>query len=109
MSSALVAPYERLASSYELELELVVEGRLDEVLQANADREALMASLPATPPAAARPALERAELMRKRAMIELARTRDAIIAELQQVAQGQRTASGYAPPRARRPHIDASA
>jgi hypothetical protein len=47
--------------------------------------------------------------MRKRAMIELMRTREAIIAELQQVAHGQRTASGYAPPRARRPHIDASA
>lgn len=109
MSSASPAPYERLAASFERELELVGEGRLDELAQLAADRDALIAILPATPPAAARPALERAELMSKRVMIEIVRRREAIVAELGRVAQADRTARGYAPNRARRLHIDAAA
>ncbi|MGZ4286498.1 MAG: hypothetical protein ACXVHB_20550 [Solirubrobacteraceae bacterium] len=109
MSAASPAPYERLAGYYERELELVAEGRLDELAQLAADRDALIASLPATPPASARPALERAQLMSKRVMIEIVRRRDAIVAELGRVAQADRTARGYAPTRQRRLHIDASA
>ena len=103
------APYERLADSFELELELVGAGRLDEVAQLTADREALISTLPATPPASARPALERAALMSKRVMIEIIRRRDAIVADLGRVAQADRTARGYLPNRQRRLHIDASA
>lgn len=102
-------PYERLADSFERELELVGEGRLDEVADLAADRDALIATLPATPPASARPALERAQLMSKRVMIEIVRRRDAVLADLGRVAQGDRTARGYAPNRRRRLHIDASA
>ena len=109
MNPASPAPYERLADTFELELELVGEGRLDEVALLVADRDALIASLPATPPASARPALERAALMSKRVMIEIVRRRDAVLADLGRVAQGDRTARGYAPKRARRLHIDASA
>jgi len=109
MSSASPAPYERLAASFEHELELVGEGRLDELAQLTADREALIATLPATPPASARPALERAQLMSKRVMIEIVRRRDAIVADLGRVAQADRTARGYAPKRPRRLHIDAAA
>jgi hypothetical protein len=107
--TASPAPYERLADSFERELELVGAGRLDELAQLAADRDALIASLPATPPASARPALERAQLMSKRVMIEVARRRDVILAELGRVAQADRTARGYAPKRPRRLHIDASA
>ena len=102
-------PYERLADSFERELELVGEGRLDEGADLAADRDALIATLPATPPASARPALERAQLMSKRVMIEIVRRRDAVLADLGRVAQGDRTARGYAPNRRRRLHIDASA
>jgi hypothetical protein len=109
MSPASQAPYERLADSFERELELVGEGRLDEVAQLVADRDALIATLPATPPASARPALERAQLMSTRVMIEIVRRRDAVLADLGRVAQGDRTARGYAPKRPRRLHIDASA
>jgi hypothetical protein len=98
------APYERLADSFERELELVGEGRLDEVAQLAADRDALIATLPATPPASARPALERAQVM-----IEVTRRREGILAELGRVAQADRTARGYLPNRQRRLHIDASA
>jgi hypothetical protein len=107
--SASPAPYERLAGYYERELELVGEGRLDELAELAADRNALIASLPATPPASARPALERAQLMSKRVMIEIVRHRDAVLAELGRIAQVDRTARGYAPKRPRRLHIDASA
>ena len=103
------APYERLADSFERELELVGEGRLEELAQLAADREALIATLPATPPASARTALERAQLTSTRVMIEIVRRRDAIVAELGRVAQADRTARGYAPKRPRRLHIDASA
>jgi hypothetical protein len=109
VTAACAAPYERLADSFERELELVGEGRLDEVAQLAADRDALIASLPAAPPASARPALERAQLMSKRVAIEIVRRRDAIVAELGRVAQADRTARGYAPKRPRRLHIDASA
>jgi hypothetical protein len=109
MSPAPRAPYERLAETFERELELVGEGRLDEVAQLAADRDALIASLPATPPASARSALERAQLMSKRVAIEIVRRRDAVLADLGRVAQGDRTARGYAPNQPRRLHIDASA
>jgi hypothetical protein len=109
MNPASPAPYERLADSFERELELVGDGRLDEVAQLAADRDALIASLPATPPASARPALERAQLLSKRVMVEILRRRDVVIADLGRVAQGNRTAEGYAPKRQRRLHIDASA
>jgi hypothetical protein len=109
MSAASPAPYERLADSYERELELVGEGRLEELSQLTADRDALIASLPATPPASARPALERAQLMSKRVMVEILRRRDAVLAELGRLTQVERTANGYAPKQPRRLHIDASA
>lgn len=103
------SPYERLADSYEVELELVGAGRLDELPQLAADREALIASLPVTPPASARAALERAQLMSKRVMIEIIRRREEVLAELGRVAQADRTARGYAPKRPRRLHVDAAA
>jgi hypothetical protein len=109
MNPASPAPYERLADSFERELELVGDGRLDEVAQLAADRDALIASLPATPPASARPALERAQLLSKRVMVEIVRRRDAVLADLGRVAQGDRTARGYAPKQPRRLHVDANA
>jgi hypothetical protein len=109
MSSAEAAPYEQLAESYEHELELLGSGRLEELAEVSAARAALIASLPETPPAGARPGLERAALVHERVMIEIVRCRDAVLVELAQVDRGRRTARGYAPTRQRRPHIEASA
>ena len=53
MSSLGEAPYEALARSIEHELELIGDGRLDELDDLLAARAALIDSLPATPPASA--------------------------------------------------------
>jgi hypothetical protein len=99
MTTAEAAPYETLARIFERELEALGAGRLDELDALAAEREALIASLPATPPAAARPALERALLMQKRVTIEIIRRRDAIVLDLAERERVRRVARGYAPPR----------
>src|ERR1700756_840146 len=48
-------PYQQLAALIELELQLVAERRFDELLDLKRRQAELQASLPATPPAAARP------------------------------------------------------
>lgn len=93
----------------ERELEVVGAGRLDELPEITTARQELIASLPATPPAAAGPALERAALMQKRLEIELLRRREAVLIELAKVERARRAARGYAPPRPRAPRVSASA
>jgi hypothetical protein len=103
------APYERLARSIERELELVGEGRFDEVRALQADRSALIATLPEIPPDGARPALQRAALMSKRVEIEILRYREALMLELANVEHVGRAARGYAPPRPARRGVQATA
>jgi hypothetical protein len=102
-------PYEYLASLIERELQLVGERRFDELLALKRERSALQASLPATPPGSARPALERCMLLHKRVEIELLRMREGVLIELEQVRRAQRAARGYAPVRTPRRRIVASA
>jgi hypothetical protein len=109
MTAANAAPYETLARMIERELELVGAGRLDELAELSTARDELIAALPATPPAAAGPALERAALMNKRLEIELLRRREAVLLELAKVERAQRAARGYAPPRPSAPQISARA
>jgi hypothetical protein len=104
-----VTPYETLAAISEQELALIGERRLDELPAVQQRRDALQASLPATPPVAARATLERCVLLRKRIEIELLRVREAILLELGQIRRGQRAAAGYAPARTRVERISASA
>jgi hypothetical protein len=99
MSADDTAPYEALARSIERELELVGEGRFDELAQLHAERAALITTLPAVPPAHARPALQRAALMNKRVEIEILRCREALLLDLASVERVGRAARGYAPPR----------
>jgi hypothetical protein len=101
--------YETLARSFERELELVGERRFDEVATLQAERGELIATLPATPPASARPALQRAALMNKRVEIEILRCREALLRELVHVELVARTARGYAPPREPRTHVQTTA
>ncbi|MGO9908173.1 MAG: hypothetical protein ACLP4R_10750 [Solirubrobacteraceae bacterium] len=103
------APYETLARSIERELELVGEGRFDEVATLQAERAALISTLPDVPPAGARPALQRAALMSKRVEIEFLRYREALLLELANARRVGRAARGYAPPRERRSNVQATA
>jgi hypothetical protein len=105
MSSPDAAPYETLARSIERELELLGEGSFDELAALHAERAALLESLPDVPPAAARPALQRAALMSKRAEMEILRRREAVIAESANAERVERTARGYAPPAETRPRL----
>lgn len=99
MTPADCAAYETLARIVERELELLGEGRLDELVALKDERAALVATLPATPPAGARSALERAALTQKRVAIEIMRRREAVVLELAQLERVRRMARGYAPPR----------
>jgi hypothetical protein len=109
MSAPDAAAYEALAPSIERELELIGEGRLDELTALQAERAKLIETLPAVPPDWARPALQRAALMNKRAEIEILRRREALLLEAANVELVDRTARGYAPPVEPRPHVQATA
>jgi hypothetical protein len=109
MSSPDAAAYETLARSLERELELIGDGAYDELEALHAERATLIAGLPATPPASARPALQRAALMSKRVEIEILRRREALLLEAAHVGRVERTARGYAPAAENRPHVQATA
>jgi hypothetical protein len=109
MTPAEAAPYETLARILERELEVLGAGELDKLDALKGEREALIATLPAVPPASARPALERASLTHKRVQIEVVRRREAIVLELAQVERVRRVAHGYAPPRSTPSSVYASA
>jgi hypothetical protein len=109
MSAPAVAPYEALARSLERELELIGDGAVDELTMLHAERAALIESLPAVPPADARPALQRAALMNKRVEIEILRRREALLLESANVELVGRTARGYAAAVESRPRVQATA
>jgi hypothetical protein len=109
MSAAEAAPYEALVAMIEHELELAGAGSFAELGQVNDEREALMAELLDHPPAAAIPALRRAELMNKRLEIELLRGREALLHEAAELARARRAARGYRPPLGRGQRFSASA
>lgn len=108
MSSPASAPYEQLIELLSQELELAGEGRFQELADANAARAALIASLPAAPPASAREPLERAALMQARLDIELQRGKEALLLALRELQRASRAARGYAPA-PRKPRISTSA
>jgi hypothetical protein len=102
-------PYEALARSLERELELIGEGALDELATLYGERAALLGSLPAVPPADARPALQRAALMNKRVEVEILRRREALLLKAANVERVGRTARGYAATVENRPQLQATA
>jgi hypothetical protein len=108
MSAPASTPYDALVEMIERELELAGQGRFDDLAELAASREAFRASLPATPPASARAALERANLMQQRLEIELLRGREAVLLELAEIERGRRMARGYGP-RPQAPRVSASA
>jgi hypothetical protein len=90
------------------ELQLAGEGRFDELVKANAARQILISSLPATPPAAAREPLQLVALMQERLNIEVQRGREAMLMALTELQRAQRAARGYAPP-SRGPRVSTTA
>jgi hypothetical protein len=106
---SVTQPYETLARSIERELELIGEGSLGELNALYAERAALLEGLPAIPPDAARPALQRAALMNKRLEIEILRRREALLAETARVERVERTARGYRPAAESHSHVQATA
>jgi hypothetical protein len=103
------APYETLARSIERELELIGDGAFEELAALQAERAALVESLPGIPPACARPALQRAALMNKRVEIEILRRREALLIDAANIERVDRTARGYAPAVENRPYVQATA
>jgi hypothetical protein len=102
-------PYEALARSLERELEMIGDGAVDELTALYAERSALIESLPANPPADARPALQRAALINKRVEIEILRRREAIVVEANNAERVGRTARGYAASVESRPRLQTTA
>jgi hypothetical protein len=109
MSAPDAAPYETLARSLERELELLGKGAFAELETLHAERAALLAGLPATPPESARPALQHAALMNKRVEMEILRRREVLLLDASTVVRVERTARGYTPAPENRPHVRATA
>lgn len=109
MSADERAAYLQLIELIERDLSLAGEGRYDELVASDPERQELLRTLPSTPPAGARDLLERASLIQKRLNIELLRGRDELLAATGQVERGRRTARGYTPPQHRVPRVVESA
>ena len=109
MTSPDAAPYESLARMIERELELICTRDQDALAALRAERDALIASLPDTPPDCARPALQRAALMNKRLEIEILRLREALVLEADNIQRVSRTARGYSPHREPLRRVEATA
>jgi hypothetical protein len=90
-----VNAYERLADLAAAELALAREGRVEELAAAQASRTALVAGLPATPPASARPALQRAGALQAELVSTLAAGRDAAGRELNHLRRGRGAVRAY--------------
>jgi hypothetical protein len=79
------------------ERRLAAEGRIDELAAAHAERDRLIAALPA------RPAPEQVAVLRRALAVQgevaqlLSATRDAVAAELARVDRGRTTLRGYTP------------
>ena len=84
MSPESIEPYEALAALIERELQLVSERSFDELQALREVRAELQRIMPATPPEAARAALERCRQLQKRVEIELLRVREVLLLELVQ-------------------------
>ena len=93
----LIAGYERLAELGEQELELVRTGAYDRLVDLNAERDALVESLPAKPPLEARAALLRAAAAQAQVEGLLSGLIAHAQASLVRLDKGRQVLSAYAP------------
>ena len=92
-----MSPYDALVDLAERELEFVTAGDTQRLPELRARRDALLASLPPVPPAAAKPALERTLELQASVTAALKERRDQIGAELRKLSHGRTAVRGYAP------------
>ena len=93
--SPLRLAYMRLVELARREAELVGEGRFDEVIALQEERELLQAALPEDPPREAAPLLEEAACIVRSTEAELAVALADTGAALRRLAEGRRAASAY--------------
>ena len=89
--------YRALAILAERELELVSAGAFDQLPALHAERDALVAALPDTPPPTARAALERAATLQSLVSEVLDEQVRGAGSELQRLSRGRSAMQGYAP------------
>jgi hypothetical protein len=90
--------YDALAEIAQRELDLVSAGAIERLPELRAERSALVATLPAIPPATARPALERTAALQARISALLEQRLQETGGELRRLTQGRTAMRGYAPP-----------
>jgi hypothetical protein len=89
-------PYAALVLLAERERRLVDDGRIEELAAVAAERNALIATLPAHAPASARPALERAYALQSATSAALRASLAQVRHELATVDRGRGVARAYA-------------
>jgi hypothetical protein len=90
-------PYATLAALAELELELALEGRIDEMTAVHAERATLIASLPPVPPRSAEAALRRAAVAQEQTTAALATAARAIRGQIAHLERGRSAVAAYRP------------
>jgi len=89
--------YAELAALAELELELALEGRIDELTEVHVRRAELIASLPPVPPRSAAANLRRAAVAQEATTAALATAARAIRAQISQLERGRTAVAAYRP------------
>ena len=91
------AAYIRLAELAERERDLAVAGHVDDVLAVQAERAALISSLPATSPAEAQPYLRRAFAAQAETTVALGRGLRSVREEAVRLEHGRGAVAAYLP------------
>lgn len=89
------APYARLLELASREYELVVQADFEGLERLAAEREALIALLPNTPPETAKPALLECARIQAQTTAALNDARIRVAAEMAETQRGRATAEGY--------------
>jgi hypothetical protein len=90
-----VSPYDQLVALARREAGLIAAGRMDELEELNRERDALVATLPATPPAHARAALVEAHRLVALSATVLSTAVERAGTELGRVGTNRRAAAAY--------------
>ena len=88
--------YAQLVELLEAEAELLRDRRFEEVPALQAEREALISTLPAVPPAGAKPLLERARELLRDNTTRITIARAEIASGLAHLGRGRRAVAAYA-------------
>jgi hypothetical protein len=91
----VTSDYDRLVSLARREAGLIAAGRMDELEELNRERDALVATLPATPPPHARPALLEAHRLVSLSSTVLASAVERAGCDLSRLGTGRRAAAAY--------------